>query len=200
MRQHFLESRHKYTRRVVCECGKLFSGGSSSGYRYHRCFFLYCFVFVLDEKDQDLYQCCGSMTFGCRSGSADPCFCLMDLDPDPAIFVINLNVANKKQIRIRDKHLRSTTLLLTLKRPRTEINVLVPDSNPGSGFQNNCRPDPDQTPDAKLLFRIHNTAGGCCHVPDPDLDLRIKGAKNWRFMRISVSVPSSDPDPQHWLL
>jgi hypothetical protein len=131
MRQHFLESRHKYTRRVVCECGKLFSGGSSSGYRYHRCFFLYCFVFVLDEKDQDLYQCCGSMTFGCRSGSADPCFCLMD---------------------------------------------------------------------AKLLFRIRNTAGDCCHVPDPDLDLRIKGAKNWRFMRISVSVPSSDPDPQHWLL
>ncbi len=36
-------------------------------------------------------QCCGSMTFWCRSGSgsgsADPCLWL--LDPDPAIFVID---------------------------------------------------------------------------------------------------------------
>ncbi len=47
-------------------------------------------------------QCYGSMTFWCGSGSgsADPCLCLMDPEPDadsdPAIFVINLQVANKK--------------------------------------------------------------------------------------------------------
>ncbi len=28
-------------------------------------------------------QCCGSMTFWCGSGSADPCLWLMGLDPDP---------------------------------------------------------------------------------------------------------------------
>ena len=33
-------------------------------------------------------QCCGSMTFWYGSGSADPCHCLMDPDPDPAIIVI----------------------------------------------------------------------------------------------------------------
>ncbi len=36
------------------------------------------------------------MTFWCGSGSADPCLWLMD--PDPAIFVIDLQDANKKQI------------------------------------------------------------------------------------------------------
>jgi hypothetical protein len=39
-------------------------------------------------------QCCGSMTFWCGSGSADPCLLLMD--PDPAIFVINVPDTNKK--------------------------------------------------------------------------------------------------------
>ena len=57
-------------------------------------------------------QCCGSMTFwgGSGSGSADPCLSLMDPDPDsnpdpdpdaipdPAIFVMNLQDANKKII------------------------------------------------------------------------------------------------------
>ena len=41
-------------------------------------------------------QCSGSMTFWGESGSADPCFWLMD--PDPAIFVIDLQDASKKQI------------------------------------------------------------------------------------------------------
>ncbi len=42
-------------------------------------------------------QCCVSMTFWCRSGSGDPCWWLMDpdLDPNPAIFVINLQDAKK---------------------------------------------------------------------------------------------------------
>ncbi len=41
-------------------------------------------------------QCWGSMTFWCGSGSADPCLWLMD--PDPAIFFIDLQDANKKLI------------------------------------------------------------------------------------------------------
>jgi hypothetical protein len=41
-------------------------------------------------------QCCGSMTFWGGSGSADPCLWLMD--PDPAIFVIDLQDAGKKLI------------------------------------------------------------------------------------------------------
>ncbi len=46
-------------------------------------------------------QCCGSMTFwrgsGSGSGSAEPCLWLMD--PDPAIFIIDLTMpANKKLI------------------------------------------------------------------------------------------------------
>jgi hypothetical protein len=49
-------------------------------------------------------QCCGSMTFWCGSGSgsADPCRWLMDpdpnADPDPSIFIIDLQNANKKLI------------------------------------------------------------------------------------------------------
>jgi hypothetical protein len=45
-------------------------------------------------------QCSGSMTFwcgsGCGSGSVDPSLWLMDPDPDPAIFVIDLQDVNKK--------------------------------------------------------------------------------------------------------
>jgi hypothetical protein len=43
-------------------------------------------------------QCSGSMTFwgGSESGSGDPCLLLMD--PDPAIFVIDLQDASKKLI------------------------------------------------------------------------------------------------------
>ncbi len=43
-------------------------------------------------------QFCGSMTFLCGSGSADPCFWLMDPDSDPAIFIIDLQDTNKKLI------------------------------------------------------------------------------------------------------
>jgi hypothetical protein len=39
------------------------------------------------------FQCSGSMTFWCGSGSADQCLWLMD--PDPAIFVIDLQDAHK---------------------------------------------------------------------------------------------------------
>ncbi len=43
-------------------------------------------------------QCSGSMTFWCGSGSGDPCLWQMDpdSDPDPAIFVIDLQDASKK--------------------------------------------------------------------------------------------------------
>jgi hypothetical protein len=45
-------------------------------------------------------QCSGSMTFWRGSGSGDPCLSLMDpdYDPDPAIFVTDLQDANKKLI------------------------------------------------------------------------------------------------------
>ncbi len=41
-------------------------------------------------------QCCGSITFWYGSGSGDPRLWLMD--PDPAIFVVDLQDANKKLI------------------------------------------------------------------------------------------------------
>ncbi len=40
-------------------------------------------------------QCCGSMTFWCGSGSADPCLWLMGPDPDPPIFILDLQEANR---------------------------------------------------------------------------------------------------------
>ncbi len=45
-------------------------------------------------------QCSGSMTFWCGSRSGDPCLCLMDPDPEPAICVIDLHDSNKKRIKI----------------------------------------------------------------------------------------------------
>ncbi len=44
----------------------------------------------------NIHQCCGSMTFwrGSGSGSADPCLWL--LDPDPSLFIIDIQEANKK--------------------------------------------------------------------------------------------------------
>ncbi len=61
-------------------------------------------------------QCCGSVTFWCGSGSGseDPYLLLMDpdqnsdadpdmvADPDPPIFVIDLQEANKLRLLIRD--------------------------------------------------------------------------------------------------
>jgi hypothetical protein len=46
------------------------------------------------------WQCSGSMPFwgGSGSGSADPCLWLIDPDPDPAIFVIDLRDASKNLI------------------------------------------------------------------------------------------------------
>ncbi len=48
---------------------------------------------------QNLPQCCGSMTFLCGSGSADTCLWLMDTDP--AVFIIDLQDANKKQVLLK---------------------------------------------------------------------------------------------------
>jgi hypothetical protein len=44
------------------------------------------------------YQCSGSVTFWYASGVADLCLRLMDPDPEPAIFIIDLQDANKKLI------------------------------------------------------------------------------------------------------
>ncbi len=56
-------------------------------------------IFINNNKNCCLFlQCCGSMTYWCGSGSADPCLWPMDPDPDPAILVIDLPDANKKLI------------------------------------------------------------------------------------------------------
>jgi hypothetical protein len=52
----------------------------------------------LVPRGAGLVQCCGSMIFWGGSGSADPCLRLMDPDPDPAIFFIELQDASKKLI------------------------------------------------------------------------------------------------------
>jgi hypothetical protein len=59
----------------------------------------YSAFFILHDFSVPRFeQCCGSMTFWCGSGSADPCLRLMDPDPDLPIFVIDLQEANKKLI------------------------------------------------------------------------------------------------------
>jgi hypothetical protein len=85
MRDHFEETGHKPTTRVVCQCGKRFSGGTSSGYRFHRFVFYYnvqCYhsrevsllnfnvlLVFIESKDAEWYG----------FGSADPY--LFDADP-----------------------------------------------------------------------------------------------------------------------
>ncbi len=53
-------------------------------------------------SDPDPGQCCGSMTFWGGSGSTDSCLWPMDpdpnADPDPAIFVIDLQDSNKNKV------------------------------------------------------------------------------------------------------
>ncbi len=62
----------------------------------------FCLIFWIMEWCHVVckMQCCGYMTFWCGSrsgsGSADPCLWL--IDPDPAIFVVDLQDANKKVI------------------------------------------------------------------------------------------------------
>ena len=54
MKIHAVESGHKTSTTVVCECGKRFSSGTHGGYRYHRLNFLYfdifCSVADLDPR------------------------------------------------------------------------------------------------------------------------------------------------------
>ncbi len=78
------------------------STGSGST-RLRRHFLAFWFLFIPDVVN--CYgQCCGSMTFWCGSrsgsGSADLCLWLMDpdTDPDPAIFVTDLQDGHKKLI------------------------------------------------------------------------------------------------------
>ncbi len=58
-------------------------------------------------------QCCGSMTFWCRSGSGstDLCLWLMDPDPDPALFVIDLKMPTKNKLKIFFSRLLGTYFL-----------------------------------------------------------------------------------------
>ena len=54
-----------------------------------------CVKFIpVTGTEVPFHQCCGSVTFSYGSGSANPC--LWPMDPDPAIFVLDLQDANKK--------------------------------------------------------------------------------------------------------
>jgi hypothetical protein len=60
-------------------------------------------VSVVTKCQLPFFQCSGSMTFWCGSGSADPCSdywirIRMRGDPDPAIFIIDLQDVNKQLI------------------------------------------------------------------------------------------------------
>ncbi len=75
--------------------------GSYEWYQMIGFIFPCCWIIHYLKDLCPLKQCCGSMTFwgGSGSGYADPCLLwLMDLDPDPAVFVINLQDASKKLI------------------------------------------------------------------------------------------------------
>ncbi len=68
-------------------------------------------------------QCCGSMTFWYGSGSADPCLWLMD--PDPAIFVIDLQDASKKLIFFNSfSDFQRKKVKKSIKKP-VEMNVCL---------------------------------------------------------------------------
>ncbi len=81
-------------------------------------------------------QCSGSMTFWCGSGSgsADPCLWLMDPDADSAIFVIDLQNANKKLNKksfsayyFLKAHLHNFSTIKVQKKSQTEgIKVFLP--------------------------------------------------------------------------
>ncbi len=123
MRQHFLESRHKYTRRVVCECGKRFSGGSSSGYRYHRSFFIvFCFCYWWEGSGFvpglliTFWRYI--LVFRVRMNNQD--HISESLATIFGFYDADLGSVWEKNW-IRDKHPGSTTLLFTLKRPISGI-------------------------------------------------------------------------------
>ncbi len=57
---------------------------------------------ILKTRD----QCCGSMKFWYGSGSADPYLWIMDSDPDPTIFVSDLQDVNRKRKKKKDQKLK----------------------------------------------------------------------------------------------
>ncbi len=84
---------------LIISLKPLFSVKNLNSYSYMTLFVDTEHIFICTYSTS---QCCGSMTFWGRSGSADPCLWLMDpdpdSDPDPSIFVIDLQDASKKQI------------------------------------------------------------------------------------------------------
>jgi hypothetical protein len=60
-------------------------------------------------------QCCGSVTwFSYGSGSADPCLWPIDPDPDPALFILDLQGTNKKLFFVLEVFLLITFLKVLL--------------------------------------------------------------------------------------
>jgi hypothetical protein len=69
------------------------------GNRKHLSQIYFCLCF--DSILYTFFQCSGSMTFWCGSGSADPCLWLIGLDA--CYFVIDLQDANQKLIKKKKK-------------------------------------------------------------------------------------------------
>ncbi len=74
------------------------------------------------------FQCCGFMTFWCGSGYADPCLWLMEpdpeSDPDPAIFVIDLQDANKKLLFLLITFWRYIYIIFKDKKSKRSHNTV----------------------------------------------------------------------------
>ncbi len=74
-------------------------------------------------------QCCKSVIFWCGSGSgsgsADPCLWLMDpdADPDPAIFVIDIQDPNKKLIFYKSFFLLIIGTCTSFSKIKSQIEV-----------------------------------------------------------------------------
>jgi hypothetical protein len=107
-------------------------------------------------------QCCGSMTFWCGSGSADPCLWLLDPDPDPdpdpSIFIIYLQNANKKRIKKKSSCIllfegTFTSFFKDKKSKRSHNTVEI------KGFLTYLLND------KRIRIRIRNTAALCCLAP-----------------------------------
>ncbi len=113
------------------------------------------------------------MTFWCGSGSADPCLWLMDPDPDPAIFVIDLQDPNKKA------NLKKVFLLLLFEYTFTSF------------FKDKKSKWSHKTVGIKVFLTIF---AWWWKEPDPDPYLWLMvpdpgGPKQ---------TDPTDPDPQHW--
>ncbi len=140
-------------------------------------------IMIAQEVFENCYQCCGSMPFwgGSGSGSSDPCLWLMDPDPDPAMFVIDLQDVIKKLIFEHNFFcllLFIATFTSFFKDKKSKRVTKYWESRFVLLFLHD-----DRRIRIQSRIRIHTF----------DYWIRIREAQK----RVD---PDSDPDPQHWLL